>query len=318
MARYTQLTFGGVESYQVHIRKKQQKKKRQLVGKVLHLGGGVQSSTIVEMVVERKLPKCDFVVFADTGDEPQYVYEQIDYLADRLSSVGINLFDARRNNNEGEPVHIVDDLMLGGGRFASMPLFTQSADGKIGRLKRQCTHEYKIKPIQDTILGWLIDQGHAQLIQTATGPRRLVKRNVYIESWFGFSYDEWYRLGRGQFPNWQKAVYPLFDLKMTRQGCIDWLRKKGLPVPNKSSCIVCPYRDSASWKVMKNEYPKDFKHACEFDEWLRTPEAKQRVTAVLKQPVFLHRSCIPLQKVVLDEDDKQQDFFEICSGSCWT
>lgn len=47
----------------------------------------------------------------------------------------------------------IDDLQrdLGkkaeGQRWADLPYFTRLADGKIGMIRRQCTSQYKIKPI---------------------------------------------------------------------------------------------------------------------------------------------------------------------------
>ena len=50
----------------------------------LGLGAGVQSSTIVEMMVLGLLPKVDLAVFSDLEDEPSYVYRQLNYLEGRL------------------------------------------------------------------------------------------------------------------------------------------------------------------------------------------------------------------------------------------
>ena len=49
----------------------------------LSCGAGVQSGTIVEMIVEGELPMPDLIMFADTGDEPQYVYDHVKYLKTR-------------------------------------------------------------------------------------------------------------------------------------------------------------------------------------------------------------------------------------------
>jgi hypothetical protein len=65
-------------------KRKQTAAERETVASFLHLGAGVQSSTIVEMIVEGDLPPVDAVIFADTGNEPKWVYEQVDYLKSRL------------------------------------------------------------------------------------------------------------------------------------------------------------------------------------------------------------------------------------------
>lgn len=108
----------------------------------LSLGAGVQSGTLVEMIVEGQLPLIDVAIFADTGDEPDYVYEHVDYLRSRLSGVGIPLETVKKGN-------IVKDTQ-GKSRFAAIPVFTV-IDGKVGKLRRQCTREYKIEPIEKLI-----------------------------------------------------------------------------------------------------------------------------------------------------------------------
>jgi hypothetical protein len=70
---------------------------RQKVARFLHLGAGVQSSTLVEMVVEGELEPVDYVLFADTGDEPPWVYKQVVYLTNRLSTVNIPLIITRNS-----------------------------------------------------------------------------------------------------------------------------------------------------------------------------------------------------------------------------
>jgi len=48
--------------------------------RVLNLGAGVQSSTIYLMMVDGDIPACDVAIFADTGEEPQAVYDHLGWL----------------------------------------------------------------------------------------------------------------------------------------------------------------------------------------------------------------------------------------------
>ena len=64
----------------------------------LSLGGGVQSSTLAEMIAVGELPAPDLILFADTGDEPQYVYDHIDYLRGRVATVGVELVTVSAGN----------------------------------------------------------------------------------------------------------------------------------------------------------------------------------------------------------------------------
>lgn len=268
---------------------------RKLVGKVLQLGAGRQSSCIAEMIVEGELPRVDLVVFADTGDEPTWVYEQVWYLAGRLGSVGIPLMLVKK---QGANSLVEEAKNTVGRRFAAMPLYVGTRGKRQGILKRQCTNEWKIIPSDHCLRDWLLQCGHA--VRRSDGAR-MVKPSVYIEQWYGISADEpWRMKARGL--NWQRAVYPLIERQMTTQACLKWLEARALPVPKKSSCRVCPYHDDHYWLDLKKNWPVDFEHACAFDDWLRSPEAQ--LTKMIKRLVYecyLHESCLPLREIDFEE-----------------
>ena len=48
--------------------------------RVLSLGAGVQSSTLLLKMIEEEIQPADVCIFADTGNEPKEVYEYLDYL----------------------------------------------------------------------------------------------------------------------------------------------------------------------------------------------------------------------------------------------
>ncbi|KKM97986.1 hypothetical protein LCGC14_1162500 [marine sediment metagenome] len=262
--------------------------KRKLVGKVLQLGAGRQSSGIVEMIVEGDLPPVDLVVFADTGDEPQWVYDQVSYLQKRLGRIGIPLTIALQSIG-------ICEAIKSGERFASVPMYTGFRGQKKGILRRQCTHEYKIIPAQDVVLNWLLERGHAKR-RAGDGVRR-VSPKVYIEQWYGIATDEMYR-AKERGANWQKCRYPLIEIGFSTEHTLDYIKGLGLPVPKKSSCRICPYHDDEHWLDLKVNHPEDFEHACLFDEWLRSDAAKlTRIVKGMRQEVWLHPSCIPLREV---------------------
>lgn len=280
----------------------------------ISLGAGLQSSVLVEMVVEGDLPPVDVAIFADTGDEPQYVYDQVDYLRGRLDSVGIPLDTVQQSD-------MVDDLYKQG-RFAALPLFivqekeisgfgAKSTVQKIGRGKRQCTHEYKITPIEKHLRQLLLRRGLAH--QQTQG--LYVNKEALVESWLGITLDEVERMKpcRTWFINFR---WPLIDMRMTRQDCVRWLQERNLPVPEKSSCKRCPYHDNAYWRSMRDRYPDDWMEMIRFDKDLR--DGTLRLTATSKGELFLHRECIPLSEVNI-ETQKGQTSFSFCDeGYCWT
>lgn len=282
--------FDNVPSQQFKIAGvKRPPKPRTLFARVIQLGAGVQSSTLVEMVIEGDLDyPVDLVLFADTGNEPRWVYKQVEYLRGRCQNAGIE-FAVVKKDSQG----IVQDAMHSSGRFAKMPFYIKdSITGKISIMQRQCTKEYKIEPCDDYLKDWLLKFHKAKPDKLG---RRYVNRDIYIEQWYGISAEETYRAGkRGQ--QWQQAVYPLIDKNMKRADCIKYLLKKCLPVPKKSSCKVCPFHDDEYWLMLSIESPDEFEEACVYDDWLRTPAAKKRF-ASLRGDIYLHFSGQPLRSI---------------------
>lgn len=284
---------------------------RDLVGRFLHLGAGVQSSTLAEMVVEGDLPRVDAVLFADTGNEPYWVYRQVWYLAGRLSAVNIPLIITMQTDTG-----LVADSMADRTRFVAIPLFTKNPDtGTVGQMRRQCTNEYKIVPNKNWMLDWLVARGHATRYTDKNGVTyRRARRSIYVEDWYGISLDEWDRAGR-RGAKWQRAVYPLIDRRWRRVDCIRWLKAHDLPIPKKSLCIVCPYHRDYYWLALEQHDPDLFEEACLYDDWLRTPDARRKVVRKKDQPVYLHESCVPLRDVQFDPSRQP---VAMCGDHCMT
>ncbi len=249
----------------------------------LSLGAGVQSGTLAEMVAEGVLQRPDIAIFADTGDEPDYVYQYVDYLRGRLAGVGVPLEVVRMGD-------IVSGY-YGGGRFAAIPLYMQHDDGSIGRGRRQCTSEYKVAPIEATIKREMLRRGKA---------RQDSLDRIYVTgtvtTWLGLSLDEVQRMKPSPHA-WQRLAWPLIDRRMSRHSCKVWLQERNLPVPRKSSCRICPFHGNNYWRALRDESPDDWAHVVEFDGKLR--DGSLRVTHTTDARQYLHRDCIPLADVDL-------------------
>lgn len=291
-------------------RKHTESKPRDLVGRILMLGAGLQSSCIAEMVVEGELPRIDFAVFADTGDEPPWVYEQVWYLAGRLASVNIPLivtyFSKTSLSQTAKTVK---------GKFASMPVYVRDAhNGRISMLKRQCTNDWKIEPTRGEVRGWLLERGLAKQITDKLGrTSRRVNSNVKVEIMLGISWDEITRM-KDNGPGWTINTFPLIDRRMTRLACAQWLTDHGLPLPKKSSCIMCPFHDNDYWAFLEEEHPAIFEEACAFDDWLRTPEGQAAMSRI-EGVAYLHRSAKPLREI---DFRTKLPMEELCDGFCMT
>lgn len=258
--------------------------------KILSLGAGVQSTAVLLMSHIGELPKLDAAVFADTGWEPKAVYDHLAWL-ESISSVPI--YRVSQGN-------IRADALNPESRFASMPLFVKNANGTKGMIRRQCTSDYKIKPIRRKV---------RELLQ-ASGEK-------VAEQWFGISLDEVQRM-RDSDVRYQRNVYPLIERRMTRQDCLRWMASHEFPTPPKSACIGCPFHGDAQWRALRDVDPAEWDDAVAFDAAIRDGNVRIGKEGMRGQ-VFLHSSLKPLPLVDLStpKDHGQDDLFgNECEGMC--
>ena len=118
---------------------------------VISLGAGVQSTTMALMAAHGEIePMPDAAIFADTGAEPKAVYEHLDW----LRSPGVLPFPVEvvRFSDLAEDIRKtaagVKPVAGRANGYLAPPFFTVNADGSHGMLRRECTSNYKIKPIQ--------------------------------------------------------------------------------------------------------------------------------------------------------------------------
>jgi 3'-phosphoadenosine 5'-phosphosulfate sulfotransferase (PAPS reductase)/FAD synthetase len=139
--------------------------------RVLSLGAGVQSTTLLYMAIAGEIEPFQAAIFADTGWEPRAVYEHLEKLKPVIEAAEI-------------PFHIVtagnirQDALDPDHRFASMPIYVRNPDGSAGMGRRQCTSEYKLKPV-------LLKQRELVGLK----PRQRSKEHL-MDSIVGISWDE--------------------------------------------------------------------------------------------------------------------------------
>ncbi len=263
---------------------------------VCSYGGGVQSATLLALVKDGNLSRPQALVFADTEWEPRWVYEQLGWAASTAAGLGIAFLQVSAGNIRKDALRSrVRGTVAEGVRGASLPYYTKNADGSVGALRRQCTQEYKIRPIN-------------RLLRRLAGGGRLPPGSVDL--WLGISLDEVGRMKDSEV-QWKRHVYPLIDLRMTRHDCVRYLESHGHPVPKRSACVGCPFHSDAEWREIKAD-AELWADAVAFDEAIRHNEKT-------RSPLFLHRSGQPLIDVDLrtaEERGQLSLWTEECSGHC--
>ncbi|MEY9876292.1 hypothetical protein ABH931_005802 [Streptacidiphilus sp. MAP12-33] len=251
--------------------------------RILSLGAGVQSTTLLLLSAIGELPTLDYAIFADTGWEPAAVYRHLDEV-ERLVPHPANIPILRVSSG-----NIRADALDPGHRFASMPLYILNKDGSSGMTRRQCTGEYKIKPIKREV----------RRILGYPYPAR-VPRGVYVEQWIGISTDEFHR-AKDSDVKYTRHSFPLIDLGLSRQDCLKLLADHGWESTPKSACLGCPFHGNAQWRQIRDGSPEEWADVVEFDAAIRAGNARANSEGrPLLGQAYLHRSRRPLAEAPID------------------
>jgi hypothetical protein len=264
---------------------------------IISLGAGVQSSTMALMAASGEItPMPDCAIFADTGAEPKHVYEQLEYIKEHVPFPVYTVME-----DEGLEKSILDSLDQGKdrkGRFTSAPFYTESSRG-LGMLRRQCTKEFKLVPIQQKIRELM------GLKKGQHGPKE-----VGVTQWIGISMDEAHRM-KPSLIKWIENAWPLIDMGIHRYQCLQWMEKNGHPLPKKSACYFCPYHDDATWQDMKENDPDSWEKTVKMDGLIR------KGVHGTTEKLYLHDSMMPISETDLVPNRDQVDMFgNECEGMC--
>lgn len=254
---------------------------------IISLGAGVQSTTMLLMAMHGEIePMPDCAIFADTGWEPQAVYDHLAWLEKVVHPFPIHQVVVG---------NIRDDMMAAAsgehGAYVSAPLYLLGSDGKKHMGRRSCTREYKLSPLRKAI-------------------RILSPGRTVTNLWIGISLDEVERM-KDSPVRYIRNRWPLIEQRITRGDCLAWMEKRGYPRPPRSACIGCPLRSNAEWSDLR----------AVSDEWADAVHVDHaiRKSQRLDGEAFLHRSFQPLDMVDLrtEQEKGQLDLWgNECEGMC--
>ena len=88
---------------------------------------------------------------------------------------------------------------------------------------------------------------------------------VHVNEYLGIAFDEVERMKASKEP-YITSLFPLVDLKVTREGCIQIIRRARLPVPVKSGCYFCPFNNIERWKAISATHPELYDRAIALEE----------------------------------------------------
>lgn len=273
--------------------------------RILSLGAGVQSSTLALMIEKGQIPMVDAAIFADVKGEPKAVYEWLEYLKTQITTFPIYTVTWRNLKQD------ILDASNGEYKAFTAPFFTKNLEtGKKGMLRRQCTADYKIKPVVQKI---------REMLGLEKNEKR--KKGTKVELLMGISRDEVTRMKTNPL-KYLHNQYPLVDMELRRGDCLDWMKKHGYPQPPRSACTFCPFHSTKEWREIKKN-KEEWAEVVAMDRAIRSQERfkdKNSGEEKLKDEIFLHRKCIPIDEIDFDEKDKQGDLLygieNECEGMC--
>jgi hypothetical protein len=267
----------------------------------LNWGLGQDSTTIALLAEHGEIPPFDAIIWADTQQEPQEVYDTLAWVMPLLTPpvYRVTKGDLGANILQASQAQKASGLLKAGHR-GQPPFYVKNAVNldyatadSGGQLWRKCTKDYKVMPIRRKIRELLGVSAHAYLAP-----------HIWVEQAIGFPLDE---LGRTFCSDvrWIVNTFPLIDLRMRKRDCARWLTDHGYPIPPKSSCRFCPYHSNAYWRRMRDTQPDEWEKVVAFEAALH----QGKLPGVRGTP-YVHKSMVSLPLAPIDEPETgQQELF---------
>jgi len=222
-------------------------------------GGGVDSTAIAVLICQGRLPKPDYAIMVDVGYEPEttWTYART-VLTPRLAAVGVALMILRTRDYTDNDIVKQGHLVI--------PAHRRNTDGTTTKLHTHCSGPWKAHVAKR----WLRAQGVRA-----------------CEQWIGIAADETRRAVADRH-KWVKLRWPLIELGMTRADCIYLIGTAGWPLPDRTSCWMCPQRSIGDWRRLVARSPEDFERAIRLERAIQAEFPN----------VYLHHSCEPIEVAV--------------------
>ena len=251
----------------------------------ISFGAGVQSSALLCLAEKGEINCVRGALFADTGSEPQSVYDWLDFIKQKIKKIPIHIIKSERGN--------LHDYALKGSHNP-VPLhgivksdnFYKSIMGR-----RSCTFLFKILPIQQKI----------RKLEGIKKYARLPKDSISLA--LGISKDESHRAKPSRIP-WIQNIYPLLDRGLYRKDCADIVHNFLGRFPPRSACVFCPYLSNKNFSEIKKN-KSDWNIATDFDD-----KCRNQNNSVIQ---YVHRSKVPLRDAEVDDLSGQiSGFLDSC------
>lgn len=262
--------------------------------RVISYGGGVQSTALLVLAAQRRIDFPTFL-FANVGDDSEHpatlaYVRQIAIVYARQH--GIEIHELQRRRRDGSVETLWERLHQSQSR--SIPIPIRMGNGAPGR--RSCTSDFKIK----VVAKWLREH------------RATAQRPATVG--IGISLDEIHRANKRRSEPYEQIEYPLLDLGLRREDCVQIIAAAGLPVPPKSACFFCPLKTVEAWRYQRRHEPELFAKSLQLEDTLNTRRAM-----LGRDPAYLTRYGTSLDHAIQEAPQESETLDPECdSGWCMT
>lgn len=269
----------------------------------LNFGLGVQSTVMVLKVLKGELPPPTCIVFADPMWEVADSYENLERIKPMIHKSGIPFHIVSAGDIRNDPVklgRVEMPMFVNASRYETiegkMNLLIKDTTKAWKKEKKrreglqQDLFEEELLSLEETIhiactrfgekvkageikSGWM-ELNTSQIGRQCTEKYKIravmkMLREDYgathknpIGQWLGITTDEFTRMKVSPVKA-SILMYPLIDLGMSRDDCIEYCEQEGFPVPAKSACIGCPYHSNVTWNTLT---PEQIEDVAEYEE----------------------------------------------------
>lgn len=256
--------------------------------KYVSLGAGLQSSIMAIMIANKDERLKEYwganAIFSDTGGEQDHTYEYLkNFLIDYLEERGMRVYWIMREDGLIDHFQKRKQVPMG---FAHPLCSSWSKKENIYTMYRTLHGRYN-----------------------KSGKLFLHGAWVKITEMIGITTDEIERVNTNGKYKWLNRVYPLVDLKLSREDLYKIYEEYNVPAPKKSGCWFCP-------GMGKKIYIDLFKNDRERFNILLNMEIEAGKENPKNPPTFLHK--FPLKDIVTNNKNVDSYTDVLCGSSCMT
>lgn len=239
---------------------------------VISWGGGTQSTALMLLALDGKLDfKPDYIIFADTNNEMNIIYNQINKIVDYVKKY--YNFDITIINS-GDDI-LIDHIMYFKGikkRIDVAPFWVRDIFGNVGLTPfKQCTHHYKINAVYKYL------REHLKL-------KQFRNNQIHINNYLGYSLDEQIR-SKPNHLSYVTNKTPLIDIGWNKEMCVKYVLDKIGFKPISSVCNMCFANRFERVKIIYNNDKEAWSNLLLLDEAMATKPKSHRLTS----NVFLYK-----------------------------